>query len=64
MATKQPHPLPPPVAKAADRPAHCTVKTNVYLNITPIIVTLNLHCASLFRRILCKIEMISKIELS
>ena len=30
MATKEPHPLPPPVEKAADRPGHCPVKTNVY----------------------------------
>lgn len=30
MATNQPQPLPPPVAKAADRPGHCTLKTNVY----------------------------------
>ena len=30
MATNQPHPLPPLVAKAADGPGHCTVRTNVY----------------------------------
>ena len=30
VATKEPHPLPPSVEKAADRPGHCPVKTNVY----------------------------------